>query len=263
MKRILLGVTISLGFILSSYQQTPRQFVDGPIKTIVIDPGHGGKDPGALGERSTEKDIVLKVALYLKEILAEELPSLRVVMTRDHDNFVELHQRAAFAQEHQGDFFVSIHCNGLENRSPYGTETYIMGINSWQESYERIVAENESILFEENHEEMYGGFDPSSAEGFIYFKLLKNVFRHESSRMASKVQEQYAYKLKRVDRGVKQAPFVVLYQSGMPAILTEMGFISNPREEAFLSSERGQKYLAAAIYRAIKNYNIEFVRTTH
>ncbi len=255
-----LWVVILLGLSLSSYHSREKRFIEGPIKTLVIDAGHGGKDPGAVGKITYEKHIVLSVALQLKEIFETEFPQLKVILTRDNDEFVELHQRAAKAKDYQGDFFVSLHCNGLENNEIFGNETYIMGINEGQEDYERIVAENEAILFEEGHKEMYGGFDPNSPEGIIFFRLLKNAFRRESTFMAKNVQFQYTKRLNRHGRGVKQAPFIVLYLSGMPAILTEMGFISNELEEKFMSSESGQQYLAYAIFRAVRDYNLDFIQ---
>ncbi|MCB0837707.1 MAG: N-acetylmuramoyl-L-alanine amidase [Bacteroidetes bacterium] len=256
--KFLLFILLLSGFSVTSFIPAPPDPSEGMIKTVIIDPGHGGKDPGAVGKRYYEKDISLQVGLQLKRILNECLPHIKVVMTRDTDEFIELHQRAAMAQDNKGDFFISIHCNALENRTKFGTETYVLGINPGQENYQTIIAENEAILFEENYGELYGGFDPSSPEGFIYFKLLKNVFRTESSHLAQKIQHQYGDRLGRKSRGVKQAPFIVLYLSGMPAILTEMGFITNYEEETFLASEVGQIFLATGIYRAVKAYNMEF-----
>ncbi|MEZ4775097.1 MAG: N-acetylmuramoyl-L-alanine amidase [Bacteroidia bacterium] len=244
-------------FLTSGWFPAPNDG-EGPIRTVIIDAGHGGKDPGALGARYYEKDITLNVALQLKRILNESMPDLNVVLTRDTDKFIALHRRAQIAKDNQGDFFISIHCNALKNNTKYGAESYVLGINEGQENYETIIAENESILFEDNYGDMYGGFDPSSPEGYIYFKLLKNVFRNESTRLAEKIQHQYASRIGRKDRGVKQAPFVVLYLSGMPALLTETGFITNYEEETFLASESGQIYIASCIYRAIKSYNMEF-----
>ncbi|MEM7510313.1 MAG: N-acetylmuramoyl-L-alanine amidase [Bacteroidota bacterium] len=256
--RLVLAGLLLVGMFSSSFYMPYRVAGESPIKTIVIDAGHGGKDPGSVGAKYYEKDITLSVALKVKELIKEHLPQMNVVLTREDDTFIEVHKRATMAQDELGDFFVSIHCNGMNDKKWKGTETYVMGINSWQDTYQRIVAENEAILFEEDHTEMYGGFDPKSPEGFIYFKLLKDTFRKESSYLAEKVQKQYVHKLGRKDRGVKQAPFIVLYQSGMPSILTEMGFISNPDEEKFLASEVGQRYLANAIFKAIDSYNSEF-----
>lgn len=230
---------------------------NGPIKTIVIDAGHGGKDPGCLGKSHKEKDIALAIALEVRRLLQENLPGIRVVMTRDDDTFVELHQRAEIARQQKADFFLSIHCNAIANPSIRGGETYILGANPGQESYRTIIAENEAILFEHDHKEMYGGFDPSTPEGFIYFRLLKNAFRAESAHLATRLQEYYESRIERPVRGVKQGPFVVLWRSGMPAVLTEVGYLTNKEDEAYLGSEVGQLQVANCIYRAIKSYNIE------
>lgn len=254
----LLGLICLFGLINHSYLLSPVSPSEGHIRTLIIDAGHGGKDPGAVGRHFYEKHIALKVALKLKEIVNEQLPEIKVEMTRDKDYFVPLYKRARIAQDRGGDFFVSIHLNASENRETFGTETYVMGFNRGQEDDKTIVAENESILFEENHQELYGGFDPHSPEGHIYFKLLKNAFRQESTFLAEQLQGEYREFGGRIDRGVKQGPFVVLYLSGMPSILTEIGFISNREEEKFLASEAGQNYLATSIYRSIKSYNLSF-----
>ncbi len=227
------------------------------IRTLVIDAGHGGKDPGAVGKLYYEKNITLAVAKQLQRVLAQEMPEIRVVLTRETDEFIELHRRGQIAKEAGGNFFLSIHCNGMEDRSKAGTETYVLGTNPGQESYQRIITENQAILLEDNHEEVYDHFDPSSPEGFIFFSLLKNSYREESLRLADKIQHQFQSRLGRTNRGVKQAPFVVLYACGMPSLLTEIGFITNAEEEKFIGSEDGQIFIASAIYRAIKEYNLE------
>ncbi|RMG25691.1 MAG: N-acetylmuramoyl-L-alanine amidase [Bacteroidetes bacterium] len=249
-----------LGLINHSCFLRPVEPSEGPIKTLIIDAGHGGKDPGAVGRRHYEKHLALKVALKLKAIMQEQLPGIKVELTRETDHFVPLYRRARMAQDRAGDFFVSIHLNASENHETFGTETYVMGFNKGQEDDKTIVAENEAILFEDDHQELYGGFDPRSPEGHIYFKLLKDAFREESTFLAEQLQGEYREYGGRIDRGVKQGPFVVLYLSGMPAILTEVGFISNAEEEKFLASEAGQQYLATSIYRSIKTYNQSFKR---
>ena len=259
LKKLAVILCVVCGLAMSSFHMDENIRLQGTIKTLIIDAGHGGKDPGAVGKNFYEKELALKIALQLKRIVNENLPEINVILTRDDDTFIELHKRGVIAKENGGDFFISIHCNALKNRSKFGSESYVLGTNKGQENYETIIAENQAILFEDNYSEMYGGFDPSSPEGFIYFKLLKNSFRKESLRLAEKIQHQYKSRLKRHSRGVKQAPFVVLYECGMPAILSEVGFISNLREEAFLGSEAGQIYIASGIYRAIKEYNMELL----
>lgn len=245
---------ILAGLCFCSFTPLPEA---GPIRTLIIDAGHGGKDPGAIGSQFREKDITLKVALKLRDLMREQMPEVKVVLTRETDVFIELHRRGEIAIENEGDFFISIHCNAMKLKDRRGAETYVLGVNNGQEGYETVIAENEAILFEKNYLDEYGGFDPRSPEAYIFFKLMKNVFRNESSRLAGKIQEQYTSTIPRVDRGVKQAPFVVLYMSGMPSVLTEIGFVSNPEDEQFIGSETGQTYIAASIVRALQAYNQE------
>ncbi|MCI4670552.1 MAG: N-acetylmuramoyl-L-alanine amidase [Bacteroidia bacterium] len=226
-----------------------------PIQTLIIDPGHGGKDPGTVGKRKYEKEIALKVSLLLKDSLKKYFPRMKVLLTRDKDKFIPLHKRGEFAQENQGDFFISIHCNAMKNKARHGVETYVLGLNKGQEGYETVIKENESVLFEENHHEMYGGFDPNSPEAAIYLKLLKDLFRESSLSMAERIQKNMCENLGKNDRGVKQAPFVVLYMCGMPAVLTEIGFMSNLNEESYLISEKGQRAIASNLCKAIVSYN--------
>jgi N-acetylmuramoyl-L-alanine amidase len=248
---------ILLGWVFTSFHLPPDRFEDGPIRTIIIDAGHGGKDPGALGKQYREKDVALNIALSLRDLLRRYAPHLRVVLTRGNDEFVELHERGRIAQAYKGDFFVSIHCDANTNRSAYGSSTYVLGVNSGQERYRSYIRENQSVLFEENYKQMYDGFDPSSPESYIMFRVMRNVFRQESMYLANKVQGNFESRLKRKNRGVKQGPFIVLWASAMPAILCETGFISNPTEEKFLASETGQVFIASSIYRAIRDYNHE------
>ncbi|MDX1909225.1 MAG: N-acetylmuramoyl-L-alanine amidase [Bacteroidia bacterium] len=229
----------------------------GPITTLIIDAGHGGKDPGAVGARFYEKDITLRVALRLRDLLREQMPDLRVVLTREDDQFVTFERRATIAQANKGDFFISIHCNSMKLKNRQGAEAYVLGINEGQEGYETYIKENEAALFEENYREVYGGFDPRSPEGVIYFKVLKDVYRAESTRMAGLIQQQLHHRALRTDRGVKQAPFFVLYLSGMPSVLCEIGFISNPQEEIFLGSDLGQTAIASSICQAIRQYQTQ------
>ncbi|MEL7534682.1 MAG: N-acetylmuramoyl-L-alanine amidase [Bacteroidota bacterium] len=230
----------------------------GPIRTLIIDPGHGGKDPGAVGASTYEKDVALGVGLKLKEIVNQNLPQVKVVMTRESDDFIPLYERGEIAQDNEGDFFISIHCNGIGNKHSHGAETYILGVNKGQENYERIIEENQAVLFEDNFGEFYGGYDPQSAEANILFDLTSGALRSESKHLAEKVQIHYAEAKGRNNRGVKQAPFIVLYMCGMPAILTEIGFITNEKEEAFLGSEEGQEVIANGLFQSIEAYNQEF-----
>jgi N-acetylmuramoyl-L-alanine amidase len=177
-----------------------------------------------------------------------------VIYTREKDELVELHRRAAIANQNHADLFISIHCNSTANTSAYGTETFVMGLHRSQANLDVAKKENAAILFEENYIETYGGFDPNSPEANIIFTLYQNAYLDQSLQAAALVQAQFREYSKRHDRGVKQAGFLVLYQVTMPAILIEAGFISNPREEEFLLSQPGQQSIATAIFRAFSEH---------
>ncbi len=223
----------------------------------MIDPGHGGRDPGALGRNSMEKDIVLAIGLKLGQYIEENLPEVNVIYTRKTDEFVKLYRRAQIANENNADLFISLHCNSSRVKSTYGTETYVMGLHRSQANLEVAKRENAAILYEDDYEETYDGFDPYSPEANIIFTLYQNAYLENSLDMASLVQQQFSERANRVDRGVKQAGFLVLYQITMPGILVEAGFLSNPAEEKFLMSETGQAYIASAIFRAFREYKEE------
>ena len=230
---------------------------DATLRTLVIDPGHGGHDPGAVGRHHLEKHITLAVAQHLREMVEIELPHIEVIMTREGDEAVSLAQRAKVAQQHHADFFLSIHCNSSENKRSSGTESYVLGYNPGQENFLTYVTENKAILYEENYREVYGDFEPNSPEAYIFFNLSRNTYRLESLRLAEKVQRNFAFEIGRGNRGVKQAPFMVLWLSGIPGILTEIGFISNRQEEAYLASAPGQKAIARCLFKAIQEYDAE------
>lgn len=225
------------------------------LRTLVIDPGHGGKDPGAVSKKHKEKDIVLSVAKKLRDSLAVALPDLFVVLTRNKDTFIELHHRAELAQSYNADLFLSIHVNADESHIGCCTESFVMGINEDEARDAAYIRENEVVLFEDNYTEMYGGFKPRSPEGKIFFSLLKNAYRTESLQLAHLIENEFTVTTQRKSRGVKQEPFLVLWQSGVPAVLTEIGFISNAHDEPFISSEEGQCQIAGCLCRAIVAYN--------
>lgn len=228
------------------------------INTVVIDAGHGGKDPGAMGKRSKEKDIALAIALKTGNYIKKYLPDVNVIFTRSDDRFIPLHQRAEIANKNSADFFISIHCNANNNPSASGSETYTMGLHKNEANLNTAMLENAAILFEDDAEEQYGGFDANSTESYIQFTLFQNTFLEESNLLASYIQDQFKNRVGRRDRGVHQAGFLVLWQTAMPGVLVELGFISNPGEEKFLLSEKGQSYMASAIYRAFKQYKLEY-----
>lgn len=240
-----------------SFHTPPPRTEDGKIHKLVIDAGHGGHDPGALGKKSKEKDVALAVAGQLRDILKEKMPDVEVVMTRDDDTFVDLYKRGEYVAENDADFFISIHCNSSENKQAHGTETYLLGLHAEDAAMKVMMKENKSILLEEDYQANYDGFDPTSPQAYIFFQYLAQVYITESTLLAEKIQKQIAAKEGRLDRGVKQAGFVVLWKSSSPSILVETGFISNEEEEKFLVSEDGQNFLATTLYKALKEYNEE------
>ncbi|HLN52528.1 MAG TPA: N-acetylmuramoyl-L-alanine amidase [Lentimicrobium sp.] len=231
------------------------------VRKVVIDAGHGGHDPGAIGKTSKEKDITLSIALKTGKFIEENLPDVEVVYTRKTDVFVELYRRAKIANEAKADLFISIHCNANKSSTPYGAETYVMGLHKSEANLLVAQAENAAILLEDDYHVKYEGFDPSSAEGYIFFSMLQNAYLDQSLGLASNVQKHFKDRVNLFDRGVKQAGFLVLYKTTMPSILIETGFISNAKEEKVLCSEEGQIYIASAIFRAVKDYKRSVEKT--
>jgi len=224
------------------------------LRRVVIDPGHGGKDPGAVGRRTKEKDVVLPISLKLGGYINEYLPDVEVIYTRTTDEFVELHRRAEIANRNNADLFISIHANANSNRNIKGTDTFVLGLHRTKENLDVAMKENAAILFEEDYDEQYQGFDPNSPESYIIFSLMQNTFLGQSLNFASYVQGQFRERAGRIDRGIRQAGFIVLYQTTMPSVLIEVGFVSNEEEERFLMSDQGQSYIASAIFRAFRDY---------
>jgi N-acetylmuramoyl-L-alanine amidase len=225
---------------------------------IVIDPGHGGRDSGAPGLISKEKEINLAIALKTAKYIRENIKDVTVILTRNDDSTVDLIERPKIANRNNADLFISIHTNSTNgSKSAIGAETWIMGLASSEENLEVAMKENEVIYLEDDFSTKYQGFDPKSPESYIIFTLTQNVYQEQSINLASKVQTQFTEKVNRKDRGVKQAGFLVLYKTAMPSILIETGFISNPTEEKYLNSEQGQDYLASAIFRACREYMTE------
>ncbi len=241
-------------FLLLSSVRLVAQPPVGELKTVVIDAGHGGKDPGTEGKHSQEKNVTLAVALKLGSLIKENYPSLNTIFTRETDEFIELNQRAAIANEKKADLFISIHCNAASASAAVGVETFVMGLHTSKSNLEVAQRENSVISYEEDYSTKYEGYDPKSPESFMIFSLMQNVFLDQSLEFASAVQGEFVGKLQRKDRGVKQAGFLVLYKSGMPSVLIELGFLSNPTEEQYLLSEKGQKELAQSIYNAFVEY---------
>lgn len=254
-QRIILIIVVCLISELPGYSQKGTK-----IRTIVIDAGHGGKDPGALGKHSKEKNITLDVALRTGKYIKQNLPDVKVIYTRSTDEFIELHRRAAIANDANADVFISIHCNSAKSTSVYGAETFIMGDHKNEANLEVAKLENAAILLEENENDEYGGFDPNSTPAYIALSLFQSEYKQQSLDLAQTVQRQFTERAGRKDRSVQQAGFLVLYRTAMPAILVELGFLSNASEESFLLSDNGKTFMAQCIYRAFREFKTNFER---
>ena len=226
------------------------------IRTVVIDPGHGGKDPGALSinKKYKEKDITLSVALKLGGLIKSAYPNVKVIYTRSTDKYVELAQRAAIANKNKADLFISIHVNSAKATQARGTETFVMGAHKSEDNFEVCKTENSVIVIEDDYQTKYEGFNPNSPESYIIFSLLQNVHMQQSINYAESVQKQFAKGPITVNRGVKQGGLLVLWRTTMPAVLTELGFISNSKDCAILVSKSGQDQFARRLFQAFEAY---------
>tara|TARA_B100000508_G_scaffold132802_1_gene122061 strand:+ start:15685 stop:16821 length:1137 start_codon:yes stop_codon:yes gene_type:complete len=224
------------------------------IKTVVIDPGHGGKDPGCHGAVTNEKTVVLKIGLKLGEYIKKKYPHINVIYTRKKDEFIELDRRAEIANENNADLFICIHANAAGS-SAHGAESYVLGLHRTESQQKVAERENSIIHFEENSEEKYKDFD-LSPDAIIARQLQLSIFLNHSINFASKIQNQFA-KLGRYDRGVKQAGFLVLYKTTMPSVLIETGFLTNKKEETFLNESVNQIKMANAIFKAFQEFKSE------
>ena len=224
---------------------------------VVIDAGHGGADPGNLGTkryRTTEKEVTLDVALLLRKYISERFPDVKIVMTRDGDEFPSLKKRVAIANETQADLFISIHCDAFENPKARGSSTFVMGMHKSEESLRVAMKENASIYQEDDYETRYAGFNPDDPDTYIALALKQSVYLNQSLELGSLIQNQFADRVGRKDRGVKQAGYYVISFTNMPSVLVELGFLTNPEEEDFLNSENGKELMASALLRAFRTY---------
>lgn len=243
-----------LFLVLFAMNRTSGQTNPGQIHCICIDAGHGGKDPGALGLKSKEKDIVLNLALKVGKLIKANYPEVKVVYTRDKDVFIDLDKRGKIANDHKADLFISIHINSSTAKSPNGLSTYVLGLHRTKENLEVAMKENSVIKYEKDYSVKYAGFDPNRAESYIIFSLMQNLYLEKSLELAALVQEEMVNHTKKRDRGVLQAGYLVLKDAAMPAILIEAGFISNQEEERFLMTQTAQNKIALSIFKAIERY---------
>ncbi len=267
-----------------SHKEDPKR----KVRIIVIDPGHGGKDPGCNGVSCKEKEVALAVSLKLGKLIEENIKDVKVIFTRKTDVFVELEDRAKIANDNNADLFISIHCNAAgkpvmvkdkktgkmraktfknskgrlivvetANPEPFGSETYVMGLKNEAGKMKVAQRENSAMLLEDNYEKKYQGFDPNSEESYIIMSNYTSSYVIQSAGLALKIQEQYFKKAGRVDKGVHRQSIWVLWRTSMPSVLTEIGYLTNPQEEKFLGSDKGQNHLAACLFRAFRAYKDE------
>lgn len=261
MKRFLYAL-LCLILLCAATVSTQAQKAKNRPFTLVIDAGHGGKDPGAIGRRGTkEKHINLSVAKLFGKAVANKYPEIKIIYTRSKDVFIPLNQRAKIANQAKADLFISIHTNASKSRSARGCETFTLGAGSSAEALAAAKYENEVILKEENFEATYNGFNPSSTESYIIFELLRGHDMEKSVSCAEHIQNRMVMRSKLPNRGVSSAGFLVLHQTAMPSILIELGFISNSTEEKLLASSNGQEKLVKGIFEGFCNYYEEYKKT--
>jgi N-acetylmuramoyl-L-alanine amidase len=226
----------------------------GTLRVVVIDPGHGGMDPGAVSGGVQEKDLVLDIALRLGKKIRETYPEVKVIYTRDKDIFIPLYQRADIANRSKADLFISLHANYVSTTTVGGTETFTLGLHRSQENLEVARKENAVILLEDDYSANYEGFNPKESESYIMFENMQSEYQEQSIDFAAKIQDQFSQNLRLNNRGVKQAGFLVLRRASMPSVLVEVGFISNPTERKFMLSEEGKSKITQSVFEAFKSY---------
>lgn len=247
---LMLALVLPCGMLFSQKKDLYR------VQTVVIDAGHGGAKPGAQGRKSQEKAITLEVAKKFGKLIEDNYPDVKVIYTRTGDVDISLAERAHIANRNKADLFISIHANSHPTSSPTGVETFVMGLSESRANLEVARKENADILLEADYKNNsdYQGFDPNAPETYVMLTMYQNAFIDKSLNLAQAIQNQYRQDLKTINRGVKQAELYVLYKTTCPSVLTEIGFISNPKEEAFMLSDEGQAKIAVCLFLAFMNY---------
>ncbi len=256
-KTIIQSEQLNADQLFKQFQEVVSQYDKSkPLDVVVIDPGHGGRDKGCSGASSIEKVITLQISKRLKTLIQEQMPEVKVLLTRSVDKFVSLKTRATIANTNEADIFISVHCNYLRNAAKFrGSETFILGTDSDNSASEQLaIRENESIALEDSYLDHYDGFDPLSPESYILFSMIQNLYLDNSIVLAQLVDSEIAQITEVPSHGVKQGAFVVLKETKMPSILVETGYLSNADDEALLTSSDGQSHVVTALLNAIKAY---------
>ena len=253
-----IGLLLLAALFLNTSFTDDKKKTNSKIRTIVIDPGHGGHDPGNLGTgryKKTEKHIALDISLKLGAYIEKAFPEVRVIYTRKtNEKFLKLGERTQLANDNNADLFISVHCDAFTNPNAFGAGVYVMGMSKLKANMDIAMKENAVIYLEDDYKENYDGFDPNSPESYIVFSLTQNTHLDQSLNIAEEIEQEFATKANRKSRGVKQAPFYVISRVNMPSILIECGFLTNPKEEDFLNTELGKDHIASAIFRGFRSY---------
>ena len=261
-----IGLLLLVALFLSTSFTFIKKNTNSKIRTIVIDPGHGGHDPGNLGTgryKTTEKHVALAISLKLGNYIENAFPDVNIIYTRKtNDKFLKLGERTQLANDNNADLFISVHCDAFTNPNAFGAGVYVMGMSKLKANMDIAMKENAVIYLEDGYKENYEGFDPNSPESYIVLSLTQNTHLDQSLHIAEKIEKEFRSLSNSKSRGVKQAPFYVISRVNMPSILVETGFLTNPEEEDFLQSDKGQDNLASAIFRAFKTYKEGFEGTS-
>lgn len=250
--RILFLITLCMPVLL--YGQGASGEKATKIKKIVIDPGHGGKDPGCVYKNHLEKDINLSIALKFGDLVKKNFPDVDVVYTRSTDKYIGLAERSSIANKAGADLFISVHINANESTAVNGTSTYIMGVDNTAANLAVAMKENDVIVYEDDYTTKYEGFTPGDPTSYIIFSLMQSANRDQSMKFAEIVQKHYSHDLPMKDIGARQASLIVLWKASMPAILTEVGFMSNQRDREYITTNKGQSEAARSLFNAFSEY---------
>lgn len=237
------------------HAQNPQSAAgNGKVCKVVLDPGHGGKDPGCVYKNYYEKDVTLGIAKRLGELIRKNYPDVEVIYTRTTDKYVELVERGKIANRANADLFISIHINSAVNQNARGTSTHVMGMDKDGKNLEVAMRENDIIIYEDDYTTKYEGYNPGDPASYIMFSLMQYAYKDQSMMFADIIQKHFKSDLPMPDRGTTQEPFLVLWRTSMPSVLTEVGFLSNQTDRSYVTSSKGQNEAARSLFNAFSEY---------